>query len=96
MLRKSFILITSLFISACSQWVQSDMTHNDSDMISSERHYCSEPRPTKCTREYRPVCATLNDDSIKTYSTGCVACADPSVVSYVAGSCEGGKKMLKE
>ena len=49
---------------------------------------CEEPRPQICTREYDPVCATLNDGSTKTGSTGCTSCSDPEVVGYKMGACE--------
>ncbi|WP_455202336.1 Kazal-type serine protease inhibitor family protein [Kaarinaea lacus] len=49
---------------------------------------CTEPRPQMCTQDYRPVCAKLNDDSMKTYSNGCMACSDPKVVGYYQGACE--------
>jgi len=59
---------------------------------------CKEPRPEMCTQEYRPVCATRDNgvrcvttpcDSTetKTYSNGCMACADPAVYFYYPGAC---------
>jgi len=48
---------------------------------------CEEPRPQICTREYDPVCATLQDGSTKTDSTGCTSCSDPEVVGYKKGAC---------
>lgn len=48
---------------------------------------CEDPRPQACTMDYTPVCATLADDSVKTYSNGCSACADASVKSWVADAC---------
>lgn len=48
---------------------------------------CPEVRPQICTREYNPVCATLNDGGIKTYSTGCTSCADENVIGYKFGEC---------
>lgn len=48
---------------------------------------CEEPRPQICTREYDPVCATLQDGSTKTGSTGCTSCSDPEVVGYKKGAC---------
>ena len=49
---------------------------------------CKEPRPQMCTRDYRPVCAKLDDGSRKTYSNGCTACTDPKVTSYYQGACK--------
>ena len=48
---------------------------------------CEEPRPQVCTREYDPVCATLQDGTTKTGSTGCTSCSDPQVVGYRKGAC---------
>ena len=48
---------------------------------------CEEPRMQICTREYNPVCATMQDGSTKTGSTGCTACSDPEVVGYKMGAC---------
>jgi hypothetical protein len=48
---------------------------------------CEEPRPQICTREYDPVCATLQDGSSKTAATGCTSCSDPAVVGYSKGAC---------
>ena len=59
---------------------------------------CSEPRPQVCTMIYDPVCAT-RDTGIrcikapcpsaeqKTMSSGCSACSDAKVISYVKGEC---------
>lgn len=48
---------------------------------------CTNPRPEICTMEYVPVCATLKNKKIKTYSTACTACSDSNVISYIAGGC---------
>jgi hypothetical protein len=48
---------------------------------------CEEPRPELCTREYKPVCATLKDNSTRTDSTACTSCSDPDVVGYKMGAC---------
>jgi hypothetical protein len=48
---------------------------------------CEEPRPQICTREYDPVCATLQDGTTKTGSTGCTSCSDPQVVGYRKSAC---------
>jgi len=49
---------------------------------------CTEPRPQVCSQDYRPVCAVLQDGSLKTYSNGCSACSDPGVTGYRKGACE--------
>jgi len=48
---------------------------------------CTEPRPEICTMQYLPVCANLKDGSAKTYSSGCSACSDVNVVSYMPEEC---------
>ena len=48
---------------------------------------CAEPRPQICTADYRPVCASLNDGSLKTYANGCSACGDPDVLSWIENAC---------
>ena len=49
---------------------------------------CMAPRPTICTMEYRPVCATLVTDREKTYASGCNACADVAVASHRPNACD--------
>jgi hypothetical protein len=49
---------------------------------------CTDPRPQICTNEYNPVCATLNDGTVKTYATGCTACSDPLVTGWNLGECD--------
>ena len=48
---------------------------------------CEAPRPQVCTMEYMPVCATLIAGAVKDYSSGCNACADDAVASFVPGTC---------
>jgi hypothetical protein len=38
--------------------------------------------------EYAPACATLVSGGRKEYSSGCNACADDQVASYVPGPCD--------
>lgn len=49
---------------------------------------CNAPRPQVCTMEYSPVCATLIAGAVKDYSSGCNACADDAVASFVPGTCD--------
>jgi hypothetical protein len=49
---------------------------------------CSSPRPQLCTREYRPVCARLDDGREATRANACEACATDEVIGYRDGSCE--------
>lgn len=56
--------------------------------IKKEAVICKDPRPQICTMQYIPVCAQLKDGSVKTYASGCSACADPEVRSYKKESCK--------
>lgn len=49
---------------------------------------CRDPRPMVCTMEYSPVCATLAEEKLATYPSGCNACADIAVASWTDGPCE--------
>jgi len=50
---------------------------------------CTMPRPAVCTMDYTPVCATLaSGEAATTYSNGCSACSDTTVISHVAGECK--------
>lgn len=59
---------------------------------------CTEPRPEMCTRDYRPVCATVDtgircittpcpSTEQRTYGNACSACGDKKVISHVPGEC---------
>jgi hypothetical protein len=48
---------------------------------------CTSPRPQVCTMEYAPVCAQVDRDELKEYSSACNACADDVVAGYVPGAC---------
>ena len=78
------ILLLALVTGGCAS---SHETTGDRDATSTMTA-CTEPRPQICTREYRPVCATLADGSTKTYATGCTACSDPKVSGYRDLACE--------
>jgi len=54
---------------------------------SMEPEICKDPRPQMCTMDYRPVCGAMTGGEKKTYSNGCSACSDLSVLSYVPGEC---------
>ena len=53
---------------------------------------CSDPRPQVCTMEYNPVCATLVAGGVKQYASGCNACADDAVSSYMPDVCPTGEE----
>ena len=55
--------------------------------LDVEPEVCEEPRPQMCTMDYRPVCGTTLSGEEKTYSNGCSACSETSVLSYVPGEC---------
>ena len=48
---------------------------------------CEDPRPTICTREYRPVCGHFADGTVKTFGNPCTACGDKKVVGFTHGPC---------
>ncbi len=85
-LRSFLLILLSLLSIACATTVNEKNEFNNEpgalDLI-----LCEEPRPQICTREYNPVCGTLQDGSTKTGSTGCTSCSDPDVVGYKMGAC---------
>ncbi len=87
---RSFLLASlSLLSVACttSSEEPNDSPRYDDEPGALDLIICEEPRPQICTREYDPVCATLQDGSAKTGSTGCTSCSDPKVVGYKKGAC---------
>lgn len=79
--RGLMITIACLSLGACAS------TSANKSTISAGATVCEDPRPQICTMDYRPVCATLEDGSTKTYSNGCGACADANVSSWIENSC---------
>jgi hypothetical protein len=49
---------------------------------------CEDPRPQVCTMIYAPVCATHADGRRETHASGCNACADETVLTYIDGTCD--------
>ena len=82
-MRRYLCIITVLLISVAGIVMAKEKASEEKAFTT-----CPEPRPQMCTREYRPVCAKLEDGSMKTYSNGCTACTDPKVVGYVPDACE--------
>ncbi len=84
-----FLLISlSLLSVACATLYDEENENNNyNDPGALDLILCEEPRPQICTREYDPVCAKLQDGSVKTYATGCTSCADLKVESYKKGAC---------
>lgn len=60
---------------------------SESTMLPAAANLCEQPRPQVCTMQYLPVCGTLNDGGVKTFASGCSACSDARVVSWVEGEC---------
>jgi hypothetical protein len=79
--KKSIIVVTILFVSACGSTQQPHSV----EMKSTK---CPELRPELCTMDYNPVCGNLPDGTFKTYSNGCNACSDQKVTSYSQGECK--------
>jgi hypothetical protein len=75
----AILLSLAALLSACASVSTADKLSGLTD--------CPEQRPQICTREYNPVCGHLADASTQTYATGCTACADPTVIGWVAGEC---------
>jgi len=86
LLRSLLLVSLSLLSIACATTADEKNEFNNEpgalDLI-----LCEEPRPQICTREYNPVCGTLQDGSTKTGSTGCTSCSDSEVVGYKLGAC---------
>ncbi len=57
-------------------------------MRGEEWTVCHDPRPQICTMEYVPVCGQDQAGKLRTYASGCTACADSKVTRYRSGSCE--------
>ncbi len=85
-----FLLVSlSLLSVACATLYDEENENNNyKEPGALDLILCEEPRPQICTREYNPVCATLQDGSTKTGSTGCTSCSDPEVTGYKMGACE--------
>ncbi|MDP5053256.1 MAG: hypothetical protein NWP69_05670 [Congregibacter sp.] len=43
---------------------------------------------------FAPVCATHSDGNLQTHASGCNACADDQVASYVNGACDDQENTL--
>ena len=75
------LIVASLSLGACASAAP------DKVQVATGATICEEPRSQACTRDYRPVCVTLQDGSEKTYSNGCTACADAKVTAWLEGPC---------
>ncbi len=75
-----FIMPFSVFLMACNAAV----SESEQAVIPT---VCPNERPMICTMDYRPVCGLKQDNSHKTYSNACGACADSKVISHVPQAC---------
>jgi len=82
-----FISLLSLVIFCLTSNMAIAVQQSDEPNDENKQTVCTDPRPQVCTRDYRPVCAQLEDTSFKTYSNGCTACSDSRVKSYEEGPC---------
>ncbi len=80
MIYRVTLIVVSLSLGACATGV-------DNPIPAVGATICEEPRSQACTRDYRPVCAALEDGSERTYSNGCTACADVKVTTWMEGPC---------
>ena len=83
--RISLLILLSLLSVACVSSGERKEINNEPGAL--DIILCEQPRPQICTREYDPVCATLEGGEVKTYATGCTSCADTKVTSYITGKC---------
>ena len=74
-------VMSCLVLAACAS------TDVDKTMPPAGATVCVDPRPEVCTMDYRPVCGTHKDGSVKTYSNGCGACSNPEVTFWIEGAC---------
>ncbi len=81
MSRNLLVLVTSLLLGACASGSP------DKALAVAGATVCEDPRPQVCTMDYTPVCANLQDGSVKTYPNGCGACVDANVKSWVVDAC---------
>ncbi len=82
MMKKNiWIMAGLLMLGACAT------SSPDKPMVPAGATVCEDPRPQVCTMDYRPVCGTHQDGSVKTYSNGCGACSNPEVTFWIEGAC---------
>jgi hypothetical protein len=85
--RRSAICFTAFFIAQTTALYCSADDIDDSGDSTTPFVICESPRPEMCTQQYDPVCGRRSDDSRKTYSNACHACADIDVHGYETGAC---------
>lgn len=92
---KIVLVVVAAGMSACATNTNNDLfneLNRQGALRNTKPVVCKDPRPLICTREFDPVCAIKEDldgnQTLVTYATGCTACADVRVVSYLQGACE--------
>lgn len=85
-------LLTLLFLSACGGGSSSteggtEPGGTDANAADTVLTSCQNPRPVACTREFRPVCAVLDNGQLSSYDNSCTACADEAVSGHYPGAC---------
>ena len=84
---KIFIVVALAALVACSTGGEPRPSKPEA-VSAAPVTLCTEPRPMVCTMEYRPVCAAMVVGGKKTYPSGCNACADIAVQSWMDAPCE--------
>jgi hypothetical protein len=93
-MKNATVLIAICLLFACSSQQPTPKPEAQNTLIQ-----CPDQRPQICTMDYRPVCATRDtgvrcvttpcpSSEQKTYSNGCSACADATVIGYIADECK--------
>lgn len=85
-------LLVTLILAACgggSSTTNGGTETGSTDVIPADAVLasCQNPRPMACTREYRPVCAILDNGQLSTYDNACTACADETVTAHYPETC---------
>jgi len=86
-IKRLFLLVSLSLLTASCATSDKTMEEKHKEPGAMDLIICTEPRPQICTREYDPVCATLQDGNVKTYATGCTSCSDDAVKGYRPGEC---------
>lgn len=97
--RLALLSLFALSLSACNQLASNTTANADhSNHTPSTLNSCPDTRPTACSREYKPVCAT-RDTGVRcvttpcpsservTYANDCSACREEKVYGYTPGAC---------
>jgi len=88
------VLLVTMVLAACGGGSSStnggtETGGADVNTAASALTSCQNPRPMACTREFRPVCAILDNGQLSTYDNACTACADDAVAGHYPDACAG-------